>query len=208
MPGSTIQSVMRAVSRAAYHGGLKAAGFRRQGNHFHRQSRDLIHAFQFQASTGMAVRVGAFTVNLVVTAESLYRHWSGRALPKNPATALFPINERIGLLMPQQEDHWWRADADVESLCLEVSHALVTWGLPFFDQFASLDVLLDRLRTGASVRGMPSGHVKLVHAMLASDKGHASEAEQQICQALEEAGASSYRETVQRVASRLGVTLP
>jgi hypothetical protein len=52
---SQTEAAIRAASKAAFHGGLRDAGFRRQGDHLHRHSGGLIHAFNFQASRGMAV---------------------------------------------------------------------------------------------------------------------------------------------------------
>src|SRR5690348_54537 len=123
--------VLRAASKAAFDGGLGAAGFRRQGHHLHRRSDGLVHGFNFQASRGMAVRAGAFTVNLLVSSESMYRCWTGR-VPANPATMFFPIQRRIGSLMPERDDQWWSAETEPTILSHEVAAALVTHGLPFF----------------------------------------------------------------------------
>jgi hypothetical protein len=62
----------------------------------------------------------------------------------------------------------------------------MTYGLPFFDAFASSDAILERLRSGAAVRGTSSGQTRLVWAMLAKNKGHLGEAERQIHDALAE----------------------
>ena len=201
-----MERVLRAVSRAAFDGGLRKAGFRRQGNHFHRQSNGLIHAFNFQASRGVAVPNGAFTVNLLVSSEYIYRCWAGR-VPANPAARFIPIQWRIGLLMPEREDKWWPVDAEIGGLSREVSHALVTYGLPFFDTFSSADALLEQLRQGLDARRGFVGDTHLVRAMLAREKGLDDEAAQQLRQALERAGTSSYRETVLRIAKRLEIAL-
>lgn len=208
MSTSPVQIAVRAASKAAFDNGLKAAGFRRQGNHLHRRAHDLIHAFNFQASRGSAVPLGEFTVNLVVTADFIYRHWMGRPLPKNPAAALFPIQQRIGSLLPQRQDTWWRADADIESVCIEVRQALVTYGLPFFADFPSVDALLERLRTGRGAPHMSPGQAALLYAMLAKEKGFDEEAGWQIRTALEMAEASEFRETVRTLARRLGIATP
>jgi hypothetical protein len=208
MSTSPVQIAIRAASKAAFDNGLKAAGFRRQGNHLHRPSHDLIQAFNFQASRGSAVPLGEFTVNLVVTADFIYRHWIGRPLPKNPAAALFPIQQRIGLLMPQREDKWWPADADIDALCVEVGHVLVAYGLPFFAAFPSVNALLERLRSGTGAPGMSPAQATLLHAMLAKEKGFDDEAEQQIRGAFEDARGSGFQETVGTIARRLGIAPP
>jgi uncharacterized protein DUF4304 len=193
---------VRLASRAAFQSGLRLAGFRRQGNHLHRRSDGLIHAFNFQASRGMAVPLGAFTVNLLVSSEHMYRTWTGR-VPANPATMFFPIQRRIGSLMPEREDRWWSAGMEPALLCQEVSDALVNYGLPFFDAFPSADALLEQMRDRSHVlRGlMTDAH--LVHAMLAREKGLEEEAAQQLREALEKAGSSPFRATVLKIAERL-----
>jgi len=203
---SATETAIGAASKAAFDGGLREAGFRRQANYLHRQSGGLIHAFNFQASRGSAVPRGEFTVNLLVTSEFIYRCWAGR-VPANPATMFFPIQQRIGHVMPQREDWWWPVDGDIDSLCREVSDALVTYGLPYFDTFPSTDALLEQLRRGwQTPRGlMAAPH--LVHAMLAKEKGLDDEAAQQLRYALNKAGESSFRETVLRIAERLQLTL-
>jgi hypothetical protein len=199
------EAAIRAASKAAFHGGLRAAGFRRQGNHLHRRSGGLIHAFNFQASRGMAVPNGAFTVNLLVTSEHLYRCWTGRPLPANPATVFFPIQARVGLLMPQRKDLWWSVETEPTRLCREVVDVLVTYGLPFFDTLSSVDALLEQLRKGGARRGlMTDAH--LIHAMLAKEKGFDDEAAEQIREALAKA-AAPFRETVMRMAERLDLAV-
>src|SRR5579864_6927022 len=189
---SATETAIRAASKAAFHGGLRQAGFRRQGNHLHCQSGGLIHAFNFQASRGMAVPNGAFTVNLLGSSEHLYRSWAGH-VPANPATMFFPIQRRIGSLMPEREDRWWSAETDAAIISQEVADALVTYGLPFFDAFPSADALLAQLRDRSRVQRGLMTDARLVHAMLAKEKGLDNEAAQQLREALEKAGSSSFR---------------
>ncbi len=196
---------LRAASKAAIQGGLREAGFRRQGNHLHRRSDGLIHAFNFQASRGMAVPLGAFTVNLLVSSEHMYRIWTGR-VPANPATMFFPIQRRIGSLMPQPEDRWWSVGTELTLLSQEVAHALVTHGLPFFDAFPSADALLEQLRDRSQALPGLMTDTHLVHAMLAKDKGLEAEAAAQLREALEKAGSSPFRATVLKIAERLQLT--
>jgi len=201
MAASSVQSAIRDVSKSIYLSQFRGFGFRRQGNHLHRRSQDLIHAFNFQASRSKA---GDFTVNLLVSSGALCRHWTGRPLPKNPATAFFPIQQRIGILMPDEQDRWWTINAEREVLCRDVGHALLKHGLPFFDAFPSSDAILERLRVGLTIPGSTLGQAKLVHAILAKEKGNAHEAELQLHAALEGARSSGFGDTVLAVASRLG----
>jgi hypothetical protein len=211
MATTPVQKAIREVSKAVLEHGFRAAGFRRQGHHLHRSFNDVIHGIHFQTSRWSTAPLGEFTVNLSVTADSLYRYWTGHPLPSNPATATFPINQRIGSLMPERLDRWWKVNThtDIDALCREVSDALVTYGLPFFDTFPSLESILEGLRKGSSFPGMMGyqGPATLIHAMLAKDSGHEDEAERKICQALEDAGTSLFRETVLLVAHRLSISV-
>ena len=162
------RSAIAAISPAVYANGLRPAGFRRQGNHLRRSSADLFHGLHFQASKWSTRLEGKFTINLVVTAPFLYQGWIGKPLPANPATALFPVQQRIGFLLPDSRDHWWTVTSGdpIAELAEEVTHALVRYALPFFDEFGSSSALLDRLRHGRGLPDLPR-RIWLVHAMLA-----------------------------------------
>jgi hypothetical protein len=203
------RSAITAVSRAAYANGLRQAGFRRQGNHLHRPSADLFHGVHFQASKWGTRCEGKFTINLVVTAPFLYQGWTGKPLPANPATALFPVQQRIGFLLPERRDHWWTVAVDdpTDELADEVTRGLLRYALPFLDEFRSSGVLLDRLRQERGLPGLTEPRVWLVHAMLAQHCDAGDEARTLLQRALEYAGTSPFRSTVVSVGRRLGHVL-
>jgi hypothetical protein len=209
MRASVTQAAVRASSREAAESGLRAAGFRRQGNHLNRLNGELVHGIHFQASQWGTARDGSFTVNLVVTSEFLYRAWTGEPLPANPATALFPIAQRIGLLMPGRSDYWWRvsAEIDVDSVAAHVATMVVEHALPFFAAFADHDAILACLRNGRAPNGLLQGQIPLVHAMLAARAGCLAEAKERLESAVALAGASAFRKTVILVGSRLGLAV-
>src|SRR5579864_2248689 len=107
MAATVMQTAIMSASKAALNHSLKALKFRRQGNHLWRESDGLFHGVHFQGSQWGTAVAGSFTVNLGITSQWLYRCWTGRPLPSNPATALFPIQMRIGSLMTERRDHWW-----------------------------------------------------------------------------------------------------
>src|SRR5678816_2724353 len=100
MSKSITQEAIKAASRETAKR-LAAAGFKRKGFHLHRKAGELFHAIQFQASRWGSTAEGKFTVNLIVTSPDLYEAWIG-PFPLNPASALFPIQMRIGSLMPER----------------------------------------------------------------------------------------------------------
>lgn len=196
-----------AISRTVFTSDFRAAGFRRQGVHLHRAAADLYHGIHFQASKWGTRSEGQFTVNLVVTAPFLYEAWTGRPLPANPATALFPVQTRIGSLLPAQKDRWWEVtDAPPsEALLAEVIDALTKFGVPFLDRFPSSLTLLERLRAGEDLPGVLGQQPPLVQAILAHHHGATDEARALLDGALDRAGPSTFRTTVQSIARRLGL---
>jgi hypothetical protein len=198
---------MSAASKVLAERGLKAAGFRRQGHHLHRAHDDLIHGVHLQASQWGTATAGSFTANLVVTSAWLYSSWTSRPLPSNPATALFPVVQRIGGLTPSRRDLWWEvlASSDLGAVSTEVASTVIEYGLPFFDSAGNSDALLARLRAGQGLPGVTAHQAPLVHAMLAAEKGLTSEAQEQIRRALADAGAAPFGDTVRLIAGRLGL---
>lgn len=206
MRKSVTTSAIAEVSKCAYVGALKSLGFKRLGNHMFRPSADLFHGIHFQASQWGSSEEGQFTINLVVTSEILYKCWSGNSLPRNPASAAFPIQQRIGALMPHRLDHWWPVSGatDVAALGHEVMHALITYAIPFFAEYPDSNSLLGRLRENKGLPGITSAQCPLIHAMLAKSLGFPEEAAAHIRKALIEAGVSPFRATVEIVGQRLG----
>jgi hypothetical protein len=172
-----------------------------------RPSADLFHGVHFQASQWGSSDEGQLTINLVVTSETIYKGWTGHSLPRNPACAAFPIQQRIGALMPQRRDHWWPVSGttDVATLGQEVMHALVTYALPFFAEFPDSNSLLGQLRENKALPGLTSAQRPLIHAMLAKSLGFPQEATAQVRKAFEDAGASPFKATVEVVGQRIGV---
>ena len=207
MSPSVTRAAIAEVSRYAYSERLKAAGFRRTGSHMYRPSDDLFHGIHFQGSQWGTADEGRFTVNLVVTSPALYEGWTGKPLPSNPATALFPVVERIGSLMPDNKDHWWRVSTSTEvaALAEEVLRALVQHALPFFAAYPDSAAILQRLRAKGVLPGLTRAQGPIVHAIIAKAKGLPAEAATQIQRALVAAGDSPFRTTVKLIARRLEV---
>ena len=183
---------------------MRALGFRQQANHFHRRSADLVHGINFQASRWGSFDEG-FTLNLLVTSDWLYQAWSGRAFPANPATALFPVQQRIGSLMPSHLDHWWSVSTttDIGALSNEIGEQIAAHALPFFDTFPDSHALLERARSGIGIPGLTAAQVPLVHAIIASHGGLRDEARLRLERAVIDAGDSLFAGTVQSLALRL-----
>lgn len=209
MSQSATQAAIAQASRVA-HSLLKADGFTRRGNHLFRDLGGTIQAFNFQSSRWGSRDSGSFTVNLVVTSEWLYTCWIGRCLPANPATALFPIQMRIGSLMPEQRDWWWEVSetTNLENLATEVANVLVNVGLPFLERFGTPEAMLQTVRESRGLPGLTPPMVTLVHAILAAQIGCANEAREQLAKADLDAANSPFAATVRSIRERLQLRMP
>jgi hypothetical protein len=207
MNHSVTTSAIAAVSKASYLTALKAAGFSRRGNHMFRTSNDLIHGIHFQASRWGSKDEGQFTINLVVTSGAIFEFWTGKPLPSNPATALFPIQQRIGRVMPQDRDQWWSVDnsTDLEALGADVTQTINSFALPYFSKYPENIALLNQLRQGVAIPSISARGRTLLHAIVAKIVGLPDEAAGQIRNALADADSSSSKATVERIGQRIGV---
>ena len=185
---------------------LAAAGFRRKGLHLHRKVGELFHAIHFQASQWGTSDEGKFTVNLIVTAPFLYTEWIGSPFPVNPASAMFPIQMRIGSLMPQRSDYWWTvaADTDISSLAREVAAAVDSCAIQFFTSYGSEEALLSQLRQG-KCPGCTAPQAAVVHALVANNLGLKTEALEAFRTASSRSEVPEFSERVVSLAQKLGL---
>jgi hypothetical protein len=161
----------------------------------------------FQASQWGSQTEGQFTINLAVAIPAAYEFWTGRPFPKNPATALFPLQQRLGLLTPERRDRWWSVGAEVDSekIAGEIAGLLENIAVPFFAQYPNSAAVLDSLRRGHRAPGLSNGQVSLVHAILANCAGSETEAARALNRALAESAATPFRATVLLISQRLGL---
>lgn len=187
---------------------LKRAGFNRQGVHLSKPAGQLFHAIHFQASQWGSQGEGRFTVNFIVASPVLYETWYGKPFPRNPASAPFPIQMRIGQLMPGHRDHWWDVHDgdDLDGLAVEVADAVQSAAQDFFLAYETSEGLLQRLRQG-NCPGCTAPQAAVLHMLLASSFGHKDEAEAAGRQALESSQVASFSERVIALARLRGLEL-
>ena len=207
MSTSVTRRAITASSKCANALFLRAAGFTRDRNHFHRTVPGLIHGIAFQGSQWGTLNDGSFTVNLIVTSELFSRTFTGLPLPRNPATANPPIRVRLGHLTPAKTDSWWNvgADTDLDILAERVADCLRQFAMPFFESVSDSNSLLNRLREGGNLPFDTPEEALLVHATLAAQMGMMSEAKEVLSRALVDPACHPYG--VRMVADRIGVAL-
>ena len=204
MSKSITQEAIKEASRETAKR-LAAEGFKRKGFHLHRKAGELFHAIQFQGSRWGSAAEGKFTVNLIVTSPDLYEAWIG-PFPLNPASALFPIQMRIGSLMTERSDHWWTVDSDtdISTLATEVAETIEDCAVRFFTAYESNEKLLSQLRKGICP-GCTAPLAAVVHALVANKLGYKVEALEACRTALAKSEVPGFSKKVVSLAKKLGL---
>lgn len=204
MSKSITQEAIKEASRETAKR-LAAEGFKRKGFHLHRKAGELFHAIQFQGSRWGSAAEGKFTVNLIVTSPDLYEAWIG-PFPLNPASALFPIQMRIGSLMTERSDHWWTVDSDtdISTLATEVAETIEDCAVRFFTAYESNETLLSQLRKGICP-GCTPPLAAVVHALVANNLGYKAEALEACRTALAKSEVPGFSKRVVSLAKKLGL---
>ena len=202
----TQQAIALASKEAASR--LAPVGFKRKGVHLVRTSGDLFHAIHFQASQWGSAAKGKFTVNFVVTSPALYEEWFGTPFPANPASAAFPVQMRIGGLLPERCDYWWQVgqDTDIAELAAEVSAMIERLSAGFFSAYESNEALLMQLRKGVCP-GCTEPQAAVVHMLVASSLGYREEAELAFRRALKASRVPAFSDRILSYARKLGINI-
>jgi len=208
MPQSLTATTIGVTSKLVC-AALEDKGFRRRSPHLLRQSQDVLHGIHFQASQWGTASDGRFTANLIVTAPALYEAWTGKPLPANPATASYPIQQRIGFCLPRKTDFWWTVDrqTDTESLAQEAAAVIEHHATAFFALFPNMSAILTHLRETGTLPGLTRQQAALAHAHLAHLAGASGEAENLLSGVLALATNSPFKSTVRDFANRVGIAV-
>lgn len=204
---ATRKAVQAISSRLA--SSLKPAGFRRRAPHLWRDTSELLHIINFQASQWGSAASGRFTINVCVTNRELYECWMGRSFPTNPGAATWPIAARIGDFQ-SGTDTWWDVDgeSDLDRIGGEVLEVLEARVLPWLDSISTLpklDAALARVKKYGDVPGVHIEHVPLMRAVLSAIQGDDSATALFVAEARENAKGEPFAQSVEKIAVRLGV---
>jgi len=202
---SVTQQVIKAVGSGPVAALLIPLGFKRQAPHFWRETDGLFHSVNFQASQWGTSEAGQFTLNLGVSSPSLYSIFTGRSFPKNPGTVLWPINNRIGGLMPSRCDLWWQVTevSDANKLGPEVADALREYAIPFFESIRTEEQFNELLLGGRPVPGLTAAQRPLVGATIAVQLGQLDVARRLLRTALNDHRGKPFESTVRNTAREL-----
>lgn len=116
---------------------LRGRGFRKRRNRFRRADDHGWQVVDFQASQFGSRDDVRFTINLWVGVREL-----------EVAEGEAQVHQRVGVLLPGGEDHWWSLDAatDTATLGAELREVLETRCVPWLDARRSLDHLMAMAR--------------------------------------------------------------
>jgi len=187
---------------------LKAEGFRKTGRSFHRARGEFTQVVNIQASQWNSPDSASFTVNLNVVLPFLHEIWTGRPLPKNPASAAPICSQRIGMLLPDRKDTWWTVmpKSDPAEISDEVAQLIRIVGLPFLDQAANTQYLCEQLGADEyfSRCQMSKPLASLAYAILLCHLGSRDEAKIDIERTQSANRIAGFSETIAKISARLG----
>jgi hypothetical protein len=117
---------------------MRSAGLKGSAGNYRLPSPAYFALVGFQRSTWSTASAIEFTVNLKAVSSEAWRLARAEKtwLPENPtANSRYPVtewSERIGILMPGGQDHWWRLrpGQPLEALAVNVVGAIKDYGLP------------------------------------------------------------------------------
>jgi hypothetical protein len=185
---------------------LKESGYRKLARSFHAETGGLFKVVQFQASMWNTPDSAQFTVNLVVTFPYFHEKWTGQPFPKNPGSAAPVLSQRIGHLMPEGLDYWWKVTpkSDIDRIALHVTKVLSEGGLPFLERHADIQVLVETAERKDAMRRMAM-NPELCLAILLSFQDKPSEAARVVQELAKKNTHEGFADTIRLIARRLNL---
>lgn len=199
--------IVDTVTREALSKPLKADGYKKIGRTFHRASASVTRVVNVQASQGNAGDTGQFTINLGVSIPVV-----DNLVMKVVRERNMPVREhectvrmRIGHLMPQHNDHWWKFDhaTDLQALITEVQVSWLHCGKPWMEQN------WDDLRQARELLKQSNCQVEAIAACVALEEPKlAADFLAGFCRAYREEGHAGQADWLVSRAGDFGVKLP
>ncbi len=169
-----MQSPLVTVSRHLT-SALGERSFRRNSRRWIRVDARISHSVEIQSGRWNVGDRGSFTLNLGVFVPLNYEAVWGETPKAGVRSAASVIEIRLGEVMPEgrlsavaprgkRRDHWWDYDAtsDLDLLGRDVTQSVISYGLPFLDQFDALPAIHDFLAVETQIPlGLPVQHLYL-----------------------------------------------
>jgi hypothetical protein len=133
---------------------MKALGFKKRGSNFLIDSSDNFGIISFQKSRHSSQEHLLFTIEIGVCSKKLLDFLNPRFLNK-PSIENCHWRERIGFLMKEPHDHWWKIDelTDLDNVYSEIQELLLQKGVPEIFKHIS-DENLERIWLSGTSNGL------------------------------------------------------
>ncbi|GAB2175296.1 DUF4304 domain-containing protein [Dongia sp. agr-C8] len=129
---------------------LSTSGFHRRGAILRKIIESNAAIIEFQKSGKTDRNTIFFTVNIGVVCGALLGK-EGQSVTKSKNVDAH-LRQRIGMLLPERPDKWWKipGDTDADELAVEISNLIDRVAVPYLQQYLRTDALLDLWETGVS----------------------------------------------------------
>ncbi len=129
------------IIKVGVHPVLKQEGYLKSSRTFRRVRVDCIQIINFQGSWTNYTDQGQFTAKLAVYFPEATRTHGSFQITDRPAASDCIINQRIGHLMPAQQDYWWKFDSssNLDKIAKEVISALLNYGKPWLEEHSTFE---------------------------------------------------------------------
>lgn len=215
--GSVISEKIDEVIRIGLKGPLRELGFKKNGRTFARFLEDsLAHVINIQSWRYNQGDSGRFTVNLGVFVPYVYESWFGVQAPGHPRETACMIRERIGFVMDGirgqgPRDVWWEINtgSDPAALAESVGMAILDYGIPYLNQFNSMDSVIHILERGSIDKlGIYAHQRELFLAIIYAHRGERRRAQQIFNVMFPAFQGHPFGETLEQIAGRLNLAVP
>lgn len=139
---------------------LSKSGFKKSGNVFRLVAGENSAVIEFQKSRGNTSEILVFTINIAIVVGRLL---NGEGENVQKARAIDGhLRERIGTLLPGQQDKWWEITqaTDAKGLAAEVSTIASEVAVPYLLRYIDTSEVLALWRSGAAPGLTEGGRVR------------------------------------------------
>lgn len=145
MSSTPTEKLVDEIIKRSLHPILKSAGYMKKWRTFYLESDEAIRVVNVQSSQGNTAESSKFTINLGVyfpAVQPMSLHQPLDGLPKEHECT---IRERIGMLMPRQNDWWWRvhSKSNLDMVANAIRNAWTGYGQPWIDRCGTLAAACD-----------------------------------------------------------------
>jgi hypothetical protein len=120
---------------------MKREGFLKSSHTFRRSREGYVQIINVQGSSTNYGNEGSFTINLAVYFPEAAKIYGVFQVTKRPLELDCMVRERIGHVMPAQQDFWWNFDStsNLDQLAQKVVSACMSYGFPWLEEHSTIE---------------------------------------------------------------------